>query len=193
MKPFKLLGIFLLFITIVSSFSFCGKGTSLAPEVEDLNKKPDTYFYVRCKVDGKWVERKVKTIARLNYNGAVNPYNFNGDATDLNTASQVIAVSIDFKKPVQKNFNYTNSSSDPDLNKAFVQIKELNEEFYQAVPYEAQGFTRDVNVQLTEITDTYVKGTFSGTVYNVFPTLTSASPKKVITDGKFYLNVVYNR
>jgi hypothetical protein len=177
-----------LVLTLCLGLSGCSKDDK--PEVEP----PDTYYYIRFKVDGVKVEHKDHPLAIFSKN-TPNEFNFSGGAR---TADLIIKDAFIFylnNHKVGDPLIYTNTDMDNSSPYVrFIYHPSKNESgLYITSTSPDMKFNRDAKLTVTELTADYVKGTFSGTVYSDEDYSDNPKwPSKFISDGKFYLPRVNN-
>jgi hypothetical protein len=185
----RLIGAFLA-LTLCIGLSGCSKGDK--PEVEP----PDTYYYIRFKVDGVEIEHKDNTLSIFNKD-TPEDFNFSGGAS---TADLTLSDAFVFYLENHKSGDpliYTNTergNDSPYVRFNFYPSKSIPRPFmYISSIFLDLKYKRDARLTVTELTAEYVKGTFSGTVYSHDDYSDNPKwPSKFISDGRFYLPRVNN-
>lgn len=177
------------FVWLVSFLSICLTSCNNDSD-DDNNVVPDEEYYVRFKVNG--VQKDYKSLADVMLNeknsgglyqfSMVGLENFYEGGTTNN-----LTLSILDPEPVASQVEYTNyapTSGEEErvqililtyLDEAGVAYTALGDEFA------ILGVISDSKTTITEITETAMKGTFSGTLYNIDRTKTVE-----ITEGEFW-------
>ncbi len=148
---------------IIVVFSSCSNN--------DDNPKNGQNFYIKTKVNGEWADYKYDAVATL-------PSNGNTIASYAKAVPNQTFPSFDFEitDPTGiKVQNYTEPNNDMIFRLAIEGM----------VTYTSQnGDAEDFNINITEITNNHVKGTFSGKVF--FAQSTDGSNFS-LTEGEFFL------
>jgi hypothetical protein len=140
---------------------------------------PDSYYYVRFKINGVIKEYKSNTVMNFGKNSA-GFYFMSAKVQQSQTEFPLIRFDLSgIKEPLSTLFSYSNSSKDVT---AKIYYGENRVDEFVSLP----GFG-DLKLQITEKTETYVKGTFSGTISETY---VYVPLEKKITEGKFYLQAV---
>lgn len=179
MKQFSALYAVVL-ITIFSLSTSCDK--------EKTTKEPETIgYYIKFKVDG--VQKQLTYTEGMRFITRFGTNSMNVEArADINPYP-IFKFEFSNSKPIfNKNFTFTNKVSSDTLG--FMKYNEgtsYNFEFTTVPAYDPRNINKDFVFTLTERTETLVRGTFSGTIYNevAWPTVQS----KKITEGSFNLNI----
>lgn len=166
--------------------------TSCSNESDKDNITPDEEgYFVRFKVDG--VQREFYSLADVTLNKITSEGLYHSAVVGLEdrqigATENNITLFIFHPEPVVAHVVYTDHASDDGekahilglvyLDEAGVSYTSLGDEF------SILGVISDTKISLTEITETYVKGTFSGTLYNI-----DRSATVVVSEGEFWAHI----
>lgn len=173
------------------------------------NNNTDGGYYIDFTANGMKQEFKSFPIAQTSYNSDKKVYvtgllAYKDSAiTDENllniviTSASPLIVGADYKDPLKTvagagKVPQVIITYDDAQKKAFLSMGVFADEtgnFSVFVP-DYNKLVADANVTITEVTSTYVKGTFSGTVFNLDNNSYVVS-KMPLTDGKFYLQYLH--
>jgi hypothetical protein len=155
---------------------------------------PDTYYYIRFKVDGVEIEHKNKTLCIFSKNYPKDS-DFSGQASSGDyTYSNAFVFYTDNHKSGDPLIYTNNNTSDesPSVRFNLFPNKTLPYMYTSSIFLDLK-YKRDAKLTVTELTDDYVKGTFSGTVYSIDDYSDNPKwPSKFISEGRFYLPRVNN-
>ena len=173
----------------IAFFSICI--TSCNNESDKDNITPEESYYVRFKLDG--VQKEFNSLADVTLNKITSEGLYHSAVVGLEdrqmgASKNNLTFFIFYPEPAVSNVIYTDHASDEGerahilnlvyLDEAGVSYTSLGDEF------SILGVISDTKITLTEITETSVKGTFSGTLYNIDRTSTV-----VISEGEFWAQI----
>lgn len=200
-----------LFSAIATVFCFLIFLSSCKKDKENAgsDNNPKGSYYIRFKANGIQQEFKSLPIAQSSYNSSQQVYvtgllaYTDSSKTDQNLVNIVImsttplSAGAIYKDPLK-----TLSGADkvPQViityndaqEKSFLSMGLFSDEagnFSTFIP-DYDKLVADANVTITEVTSTFVKGTFSGTVFNLDSNSNVVS-KMPLTDGEFYLQYLH--
>lgn len=147
-------------------------------------KKPEEAienpYYVRFKIDGVLKEYKANTIMKFGKNGTDN-YFLAAKVQKNDNEFPLIRFDISgIKQPITTQLIYTNSGSLNAAVKMYYGDNRVDE-------FATNSGIGDFKFEVTEKTDSYVKGTFSGTIIETY---VYVPLEKKLTEGTFFLEAV---
>jgi len=172
-------------------FSNCKKSSS------DPGNGNGSGYYMRCKLSGASVEYTSQAFASISHLTSDNLYTcVMGAYKDVNAgAKNAFTVTIFSVNPIAANVGYNDplkaqGSSGNTVPQTTIFWYDATGAGYLTVGSlsdnsgntSISGVVANAHLTITELTSTYLKGTFSGTVYR-----SDLSTSEVVTDGEFYL------
>ena len=166
--------ILIVFMAILTCTCFSCKKNS------EVNTTPDTYYYVRFKVDGVIKEYKTNAVMNFGKNSTTGTYFLSAKVRQSQLEFPSIRFDISgFKEPFTIQTPYDDSAKD--ITAKMYYGENRVDEFVSLPSF------GDFKIQFTERTSGYVKGTFSGTVSETY---VYVPLEKKITEGRFYLQAI---
>lgn len=194
------ISIFLLFVFSLSCQR--KKGDELIPN--GSNTIPEDSYFIRFKFDGKLVgiiesqDRNTTVDGEINqvssgiYNSALG-----GFKDEKDVKRNVLSILFSDSTAVTTGQTYTPRYGETAVGEKKLTLLFLTYRDDRGVEYTSSltyhtGLVTDTKIRLSGLTEQYIKGTFSSTVYSANPNGSqNSSDKHLITEGEFYIRRIF--